>query len=148
MQRQNINSVVCAVVVFIVLTTVAVVIIFLRDDTSSNPTLLTDSSSSSGSVIFNNSSLLNHNTSINYPWTLSGSSNKTDDINEDEEAISYHDGPISNFISITDTARGDIDTPIKSTRSNKCIGSDKSLMRFTLLTDNYPVRTFSCLHMI
>jgi len=149
MQRQNNNTVVCLVAVFIVIAA-AVAILLLRD-TNNNPT--TSDSSSTGSAIqqfnTNNSSLLlDHNTSITFPWTLTvagGSSNKT---NTKESA--HHDGPISNFISITDTARGRDITPIKSTRSsNKCTDNNKSLMRFTLITDNYPVR-FVCnfVHMI
>ena len=143
MQRRNINTVVYVVTVFIVLAVAAVAIILLRDDITSNSTLLTDSSSID-SVIqqSNNLSQLEHNTSINYPWTLTGYS-KTNN-NNIEKTISYHDRPISNFISITDFARGGIVTPIiQSTRSNKCTDSNKSLMRFTLVTDNYPVR-FVC----
>ena len=145
MQRRNINTVVCVTVtIFIVLAASAVAIILLRNDTSSNSTLL-NSSSSTGSAIqlnTNNPSVLEHNTSTNYPWTLTGnSSNKTDNNNKDEIISDYHDGRISDFISITDIAR-DI-TPIKSTRSNKCTDINESLMRFTLTTDNYPVR-FVC----
>ena len=143
MQRRDINTVIlCLVTVFIVLVA-AVVIIFLRKDFTSN-SKISDSSSSIGSVIqqLNNTSLLEHsNTSIDYPWTLSGdSTNKSDDTNK-EQTISYHDGLISDFISITNIARRADITPIISTRSsNKCTDSDKSLMRFTLVTDNYPVR--------
>ena len=152
MQRRNTNTVICLITVLIVLVASAVVIILLQDDTSSNSTLLTDSSSSSGSVIFSNSSVLEHNTPIiAYPWTLLGdSNNKTDDTTNDETISDYHDGPNSDFISITDIAR-DI-TPIKSTRSsNKCTDNNKSLMRFTLITDNYPVRfvcSLVCVHMM
>jgi len=152
MQRQNNNTVVCIVTVFTVLA--AAVAIILRD-TNNNPT--TSDSSSTGSAIqqfnTNNSSLLlDHNTSTIYPWTLSGgSSNKTDDTIK-QETTNYHDGPISNFISITDIARGRYITPIKSTRSsNKCTDNNKSLMRFTLITDNYPVRfvcSLVCVHMM
>ena len=143
MQRRNINTVVCVVTIFIILAAVAALVI-LRNDTSSNSTI-SDSSSSTGSAIlqFNNdTSLLEHNASINYPWTLSGdSSNKTNSTNNDE-IISYHDGHLSDFISFTNIARESIVTPIISTRSNsnKCIDSSKSLMRFTLVTDNYSVR--------
>ena len=142
MQRRNINTVVYVVTVFIVLAVAALVI--LRDDSSSNSSM--SDSSSIGSAIqqfnTNNSSLLEHNISSNYPWTFTGdSSNKTDDNNNDEMISDYHDGQISDF-SITDIARGGIITPIKSTsRSNKCTAKSKSLMRFTLTTDNYPVRT-------
>jgi len=140
MQRRNINTVACVVAVFIVIATAVAISLLRNDATSSNSTLLTDSSSSSGSVVFSNSSVLEHNTSvIAYPWKLSGDSiNKTDDNNNDEIISDYHDGSISKFISITDIAK-DI-MPIISTRSNKCTDIDKSLMRFTLITDNYPVR--------
>ena len=144
MQRQSINTAVCAVAVFIVIAVAAVAII-LRNDTSINS--LTDSSSTGNAIQLNNnnSSLLEQNASNTYPWTLSkDSSNKTnDDIDNDEIITNNHDGSISDFISISDIARG-IATPIKSsTRSNKCTDSDKSLLRFTLITDNYPVR-FVC----
>ena len=140
MQRQNINTVVCVVTVFIVLAVAALVI--LRDDSSSNSTLRTDSSSTGRAIQqFNNSSLLEHNTSITYPWTLTDSSNKMNNNYKEDGATHHHDRPISNFISITDIARGGIVTPITSTtRNNKCTDSNKSLMRFTLITDNYPVR--------
>ena len=159
MQRRN-NNTVCVVTVFIVLAVAALAIILLRNDTSSNSSNTLDSSSSStGSAVqqFNNTSLLEHNNaaSITYPWTLTGY-NKTNNRNEDE-TTNYHDRPISDyFISITD-ARGDIVTPIKSTRSNKCTDSSKSLLRFTLISDNYPVRfvcnvcynlCISCVHMM
>ena len=109
MQRRNINTVACAVLSM--LAAALAVIILLRNDTSSNSSIL----DSSLPVIqqFNNSSLLDNDTSTNYPWKLSGSSNETDDTNKDE-MISYHDGgQISNFISITDIARGGILTPKK-----------------------------------
>ena len=65
--------------------------------------------------------------------------NKTNSTSED---TSEYGGPISDFISITDMAqtRG-----IKvSRRDNKCstIGT-LVLVRFTLTTDNYPVRIIS-----
>ena len=65
--------------------------------------------------------------------------NKTNSTSED---TSEYGGPISDFISITDIAqtRG-----IKvSRRDNKCstIGT-LVLVRFTLTTDNYPVRIIS-----
>ena len=138
MQRRNSNTVIYAVVVFIVAAVAAIII--LRD-TSSDSTLRTDSSLTGSAIQLNtnNSSLLEHNTSITYPWTLTedSSSNKTSNTNKDEMTY-YNDGQISNFISITDIAR-DI-TPIISTRSNKCT-INTSLLRFTLITDNYPVRT-------
>ena len=144
MQRRINNTVVCLVTVFIVLAVAVVSILLLRYDTSSNSTI-SDSSSSSGSAIqqFNNTSLLDNDASITYPWTLTGdSSNKTDDTNNDE-ITNYHDGPISDFISITDIAQ-DI-TPVISTRSsNQCTADSKSLMRFTLTTDNYPVSRCNC----
>ena len=145
MQRRNINIVVCAVAVFIVLAVAVVAILRIRDPNNSNSILLTDSSlTDSAAHQFNISSLLDHKTSIiAYPWTLSGdSSNKMNDTNK-EAITNNHDGSISDFISISDIARG-IATPIKSsTRSNKCTDSDKSLLRFTLITDNYPVRCLS-----
>ena len=131
-QRRNINTVVC--VVFIVLAVAVVAISLIRNDTTSSNSTISDSSLS-GSVIqqFNNdTSISKHNSSIEYPWTLSGDK-KANDTNKEES----HDGSVSKFISITDMAR-DI-TPIKSTRSNKCTDSSKSLLRFTLITDNYPV---------
>lgn len=148
MQRRSTCTVVYVVAVFIVLAAVAA-ILRVRDPNNSNSILLTDSSSTdSAAHQFNisSSSLLDHKTSIiAYPWTLSGdSSNKIEDT--DKEAAHHHDGSISNFISITNIARDRI-TPIITTRSNnKCTESDKSLMRFTLITDNYPVRR--CVHMI
>ena len=140
MQRRNINTVVCVVTIFIVLA-VAVLTIILFRDTNNNPTISDSSSTGSAVQQFNNTSLLEHNNaaSITYPWTLTGY-NKTNNRNEDE-TTNYHDRPISDFISID--ARGGIVTPIKSTRSNKCTDSSKSLLRFTLKTDNYPVR-FVC----
>jgi len=148
MQRQNINTVLC--VVFIVLAVAVVAITRLRNDATSSNSILLTGSSSTGSAIqpFKNSSLLEHDIPISYPWTLSeDSSNKSGNTNEGE-TISHHDGLISDFISITDIARGRYITYIiQSTRSNKkCADSDKSLMRFTLITDNYPVR-FVCINL-
>jgi len=152
MQRQSTCTVVCVVAVFIVLAA-AVAILRVRDPNNSNSILLTDSSSTdSAAHQFNISLLLDHNTSIiAYPWTLSGdSSNKTNNTNK--EATNNHDGQNSNFISITNIAQGRYITPIKSTRSsNKCTDNNKSLMRFTLITDNYPVRfvcSLVCVHMM
>ena len=138
MQRRINNTVVCIVTVFIVLAVAVVSILLLRYDTSSNSTISDSSSSGSAIQQFNNTSLLDNDASITYPWTLTGdSSNKKNNTNKE---ATYHDRPMSDFISIADMARG-IVTPIKSTRSNnKCTDINKSLMRFTLVTDNYPVR--------
>ena len=148
MQRRINNTVVCLVTVFIVLAVAVVSILLLRYDTSSNSTISDSSSSGSAIQQFNNTSLLDNDASITYPWTLTGdSSNKTDDTNNDE-ITNYHDGPISDFISITDIAQ-DI-TPVISTRSsNQCTADSKSLMKFTIITDNYPVRLcVTFVHMI
>ena len=139
MQQQRRYAQACAgAVVFFVILIVALCIF---SDTNNSAS---DADDVVGSFIhqpYNNTSLLENDTLVSlYPWSGGYNMNKTN--NTSDDTSSEYSGPTSDFISITDIAqtRG-----IKvSRRDNKCSTIDTLVkVRFTLTTDDYPVRIIS-----
>ena len=133
MQQQRRYAQVCAVVFFVIL----IVALCIFSDTN-------NSTSDADDVVgsYNNTSRLENDTLVSlYPWSGGYNMNKTN--NTSDDTSSDYGGPISDFISITDIAqtRG---IKVSSRRDNKCSTIDTLvLVRFTLTTDDYPVRIIS-----
>jgi len=136
----------------IVLLVVVVAAIFLDTSnniksSSSNADNVTQSFSISSSSLHATTDITNDSTS-GYPWLISHSNNNDDDENTidnniNDETQHEHIGPLSDFISISNITRSSSILPsptLLRNSNNRCTTNNQSLMRFTLITDNYPVR--------
>ena len=146
-QRRSIVYGLATVVIVLLVVVVAAILLDtsnkIQSSTSSNDDKTDDSSSSS---LHATTDITNDSTS-EYPWSISNSDNGEDTVDINDAHLQHeHIGPLSDFISISNITRSGsiLSSPTLRNRNNRCTANNQSLMRFTLITDNYPVRTLLC----